>query len=370
MKLTLFFTYGVSLQTWAQNGSLHREVALYRQFEAKGVRVAFITYGNSKDMQYQKEVGGIKILYNYLNLPIAIYARLIPLLHFFTLFQTDIIKTNQMKGAEVAMRSAKIFKKKFVARCGYLWSDFAKRANQTEDFLKAKNIEARVFSSADAILLTTKSMQEYVVQNYGISEHKINIIPNYVLTEIFQAQTNRPHDEPHRILSIGRLTEQKNLLALVNACQGLPVELIMIGEGPLHDRLMAEAKRINVNLKIHKNIPHKQIPSMLSNATLFALVSHYEGHPKALLEAMSCGVPTLVANSPGIREEVTHGKDAWVCGVDPKSIQAGIRRLLSNQRLRQDLSKNARTHIVNKYSLPIVAEREYLILRKLIRKRK
>lgn len=51
-NLTLFFTRRVLLYTWAQNGSLKREIAIYLHLQQKGIRITFVTYGDAKDLQY------------------------------------------------------------------------------------------------------------------------------------------------------------------------------------------------------------------------------------------------------------------------------------------------------------------------------
>ena len=117
LHLTLFFTRGVSLHTWAQNGSLEREVALYlRLQQQKGVQISFITYGEKTDLRYRDRLQGIEILCNHWNLSARIYEQLIPLLHKRALSRATLIKTNQTNGAEVALRAARFWHKP-AARC-------------------------------------------------------------------------------------------------------------------------------------------------------------------------------------------------------------------------------------------------------------
>ena len=53
MRITLFFTYGVSLKIWADSGLLDRETRIYQELIKKGFKVYFLTYmtnviGNGK----------------------------------------------------------------------------------------------------------------------------------------------------------------------------------------------------------------------------------------------------------------------------------------------------------------------------------
>lgn len=360
IALTVFFTKGVSLQTWAQNGSLEREIALYLRLQQNGVKVSFITYGNKKDLNYAKELPQIGIFCNRWNLPQRWYERLIPLLHLRALGSADMIKTNQTKGSDIALRAARFWRKPLIARCGYMWSEFAERGGNQNEIILARKIEKHVFERAQRVVVTTIAMNEYIIQNYKIKPANVKILPNYVMTNIFSPDV--AISIPNRICFIGRLVEQKNLFSLIEACEGLKVELHMIGEGHLYSSLQELADRLGVNLILHGKIPHHQLPKFIRRSAIFVLASTYEGHPKSLLEAMSCGAAVLGADSPGIREQIVHDETGWLCGTDSQSIRAGIQHLLSQPELRRKLGANARKFIEKNYSLEHIAEMEFSML--------
>jgi len=359
LRLTLFFTRGVSLQTWATNGSLEREIALYiRLQQKKGVHVSFITYGNKEDLRYRDQLQGINILCNRWNLPKHWYEQLIPLLHARVLSRTNLIKTNQTNGADVALHAAKIWGKPLIARCGYMWSDFAQFKGNSGDEIRARGIEQNVFTRAKRVFVTTLYMKEYVVHEYKIIPDRIQVIPNYVLTDLFTPQSQEK--QINQICFIGRLSEQKNLQVLIKACAGLDVELVFVGDGSLRESLQEQAKKYNVKLSLKGNLPHKELPDIICQSSLFVMVSHFEGHPKSLLEAMSCGSAVLGADTPGIREQIIHGETGWLVGTDETSIRAGIQHLLKNRSLREKLGTSARRFIMENYSLETIVEKEYM----------
>jgi glycosyltransferase involved in cell wall biosynthesis len=363
-NLALFFTRNVSLQTWFRNGSLEREIALYLRLHEKGVEVSFVTYGDKKDRELAKELHGIRILCNNWNLSQNFYARLIPYLHARSLRYVDVIKTNQTDGAEIALRAAKLWQKPLIARCGYMWSVFASNRGRHDETKQARQIEQRVFSYAQRVIVTTSSMKEYAVKQYGIPLEQIQVIPNYVLTDVFSPNQRKP--QLNTICFIGRLNEQKNLPALINACAGLEVELTLIGEGNLRKSLQEQARQLGVRVNMPGNLPHNQLPDMIRQSSIFALVSNYEGHPKSLLEAMSCGAAVLAANSPGIREQIRHNETGILCETDPQSIRSGLQYLLSEPTVREKLGKNAHRFIEENYSLERIVEMEYSLLNNLL----
>ena len=136
MKITLFFTYGVSLKIWAESGLLQREVYLYLELMRKhNIEVQFLTYGDTSDRQWQSELKGITLLPVYERLPILRYkilsifqSILIPW-YFRKEFQkTNILKTNQVWGSWVAILVKWIFHKPLLIRCDYVidcsWGSF------------------------------------------------------------------------------------------------------------------------------------------------------------------------------------------------------------------------------------------------------
>jgi glycosyltransferase involved in cell wall biosynthesis len=365
--LTLFFTRGVSLQTWAKIGSLEREIAPYlRMQQQKGVQVSFVTYGDKTDLQHCEQLRGIEILCNRWNLPPRMYERLIPLLHTRALSRTNLIKTNQTNGADVALRTARLWHKPLLARCGYMWSDLMQSIGRDNEAMQARSIESSVFVRAHGVVVTTLAMKEYVIKNYTIPSKRVHIIPNFVLTDIFSPEKMRP--VPRRICFIGRLSEEKNLFSLIQACAGLDVDLHFVGEGHLRAPLQEKAEELGVQLTLHGNLQHHKLPDIICQSALFTLVSLHEGHPKSLLEAMSCGVGVLGADSPGIREQIVHGETGWLVGTDAESIRAGIQHLLANPSLREKLGANARRFILENYSLDKIVEMEYSTIMEILKK--
>lgn len=364
MHLILFFSRGVSLATWASVGMIDREIALYLRLQEKGVNVSFVTYGGPGDLDYASQLYGIEILCNRWNLPPRWYERLLPFLHANTLRRAQIYKTNQTNGADVALRAARIWQKPLIARCGFMWSEFARRRAAAAEVELARRIEEQVFENAQRTFVTTPAMKTYIEHEYGVSGKKVVVVPNYVLTDLFSPGETKPVSS--RICCVGRLDEQKNLQSLVQACQGLSVALHLIGDGHLHTTLHDQAARGGVALVLHGNLPHHKLPEMIRQSTIFALVSIYEGHPKSLLEAMSCGATVLGADSPGVREQIVHGETGWLVGTDSASIRAGIQHLLVNPTLRGKLGKNARKFIQANYSLDRIVETEYALYQEIL----
>lgn len=367
IKLTLFFTRGMSLRAWEQIGMLDREVALYQQLQKQGVQVGFVTYGDARDLKYTSQLSGIKILCNRWGWPSVIYEKLLPFLHAGWLQHSHIIKTNQVNGADVALRAARLWRKSLIARCGYMWSDQAARGGpeRAVEVEQARRLEAKVFSAAHQVVVTTPVLRDYVVEKYHQPAAKIKVIPNYVLTDLFSPDDASGNRVPNLLCSVGRLGQLKNPQLLVRACAGLDVELVMVGDGPLRQAVEELAAELKVRLHLMGNLPHRELPNVLNQAAIFLLTSQIEGHPKALLEAMSCGLPVIGVDSPGIRELLCHRENGWLCPADENSIRAAIQELLAQPSLRAELGRNARRFVVENFAFERVIEMEMSVLQDL-----
>ena len=53
-EVCVFATYGNSLKTWAEAGILDRELKLYEKYAERGLKVNFISYGGSEDLELAK----------------------------------------------------------------------------------------------------------------------------------------------------------------------------------------------------------------------------------------------------------------------------------------------------------------------------
>lgn len=366
LHLILFFTRGVSLHDWDGQGLLNREIALYKRLQHYGIKVSLVTYGRTAERQYAHRIPGMRILCNRWNLSDFHYEYWLPLLYAPWFWQSHLLKTNQMYGADVAARIARLFHKPLIARCGYMWSDFVAREQRAESMAaqQAYKIESDIFEAANRIVVTTPMMAADIAQRLpGVKDRTI-IIPNYVDTKLF---CPAPGLEPEfDIIFVGRLMSQKNVAALLKAIQSLNVRGLIIGSGELKEQLQQEFGTLNARLHWQENIPNTMLPQFLNRSRLFVLPSYYEGQPKALLEAMACSLTVIGADAPGIREIIQHGENGWLCAPNADSLRTAIQYLLMQPELRCQLGHNARQYVLEHFSLDKIAGMEMALLREVL----
>lgn len=363
-RLVLFFTRDVSLRTWADNGSLQREVALYEALAERGVDITFVTYGNREDVALGATLRGIRVAANRFELPGRAYAALAPMLHSRR-FAHAVLKTNQSYGGLVAVRAKRIFRRPLVARSGYMLSLTRQRqagagSPAAESALRDERL---LYEAADVVVVTTDELRAYAIETHALAPTKVRVIPNYVGTTLFAPREIEP--EPGSVLYVGRLSEEKNLIALVDAVAAAGACLTVAGVGPLEQELRRRAAELGADVRFLRSVPNVELPDLISRAAVVALPSLWEGQPKVVLEAMACGAAVLGTDVPGTRTVLEHERTGLLSGTTSEELAAALGRLLTDPGLRRRLGAAARTEVVERYSLERVLGLELGLLEEL-----
>lgn len=146
--------------------------------------------------------------------------------------------------------------------------------------------------------------------------------------------------DPNLVVSVGRLERYKGHHRAIEALPALvalrpKAHLQILGTGPYEDELKAIAQRLGVADRVEvRFVPppdRQQMAERLAHAGVMVLLSDYEAHPVAVMEALAAGRPAVVARTSGLTELADLG---WVEGVDlnasPAEVAAAIERQLSD----------------------------------------
>ena len=359
IKLVLFFTYGMSLKRWSESAILQRELHYYRMLAGHNIDIVFVTYGDETEHCYLDDIREsitVVPVYEHIRKP---RTRTVRFFHSFHLAKhlteyiedSDILKTNQMWGGWVAAAVKKLIRKPLIVRCGYerYASAVARKAPLWLRWF-TYFISRSVYKAADAVMLTTEKDAEFVSGHFGIKRSEIYLFPNSVDTKRFIPADKKVYKD--RILFIGRLVKVKNLPILIEALKGTDIKLDIFGNGPEKETLLALAERVNVKIKISDPIPNDELPDVYRKYPLFVLPSKYEGNPKVLLEAMSCGIAVVGSDISGISAVVRNGETGMLFPADNScELRRIITELMENCELRRKLASNAREKICSEFSM-------------------
>ena len=156
----------------------------------------------------------------------------------------------------------------------------------------------------------------------------------------------KPDRAPPHLVMVARFEEQKDhstLLRALGRLIGMPWTLELIGDGPLQEDARELARALGIADRVHFAGARHDVARRLSHAQLFLLISHWEGFPRSILEAMRAGLPVVASRAGGAAESVEHGVTGVV--VRPREVAElaeALEPLLANAALRQRLGTAGR----------------------------
>ena len=350
--LSVFSTNGSGFADWAQVGTLVREVALYKKFAANGWDVNFYTYDRCRQPPSPGFPATTYPQWPYL-LPRrldVVYQAILPLLRLASGRRSTVVMTNQAHSGWPTVIAGRLWGAKVVARCGMVHGECSEVLNKTGKRARKKaKAEKWTFQHADKCIVPTKLLAKWISEHYGIEAGKIAVIPNYVDTGQFTPQPDK--DKQFDIICVGRLVDKKRHHLLLESIAGCGLKVHIIGAGKLRDQLAEFARKHDIDLKITDRVNHSCLPEMFNASRMYVNVAQWEGHPKALIEAMSCGCPCIGARSPGIENTLIDGQTGLLVDPEPLQIRQAVLRLMQQKDLAELLSRRAREAAVEDCSL-------------------
>jgi colanic acid/amylovoran biosynthesis glycosyltransferase len=159
-------------------------------------------------------------------------------------------------------------------------------------------------------------------QLYRCVEHehwnKVQVVHCGLESAVFAA-ANTPTTAVRRLVCVGRLSEQKGHLLLVEAArrlatQGVDFELVLIGDGQIRADIEALVRRHNLQARVRITgwLEDRQVWEEILAARALVLPSFAEGLPVVIMEAMALRRPVISTFVAGIPELVHSGEHGWL----------------------------------------------------------
>jgi glycosyltransferase involved in cell wall biosynthesis len=200
------------------------------------------------------------------------------------------------------------------------------------------------YENAAGIIAVSEGVAQNLIHQFKLSSDKVQVIYNPVVTPDLMIQAKKPVEhpwfapgEPPVILGAGRLMPQKDYPTLIKAFakvrQQRPCRLMILGEWSAHKE---DLEQLTCELGVGAEV---QFPgftynpySYMSQASVFALSSRFEGLPSVLIEAMAIGTPVVSTDcESGPREILDHGKYGSLVPVgDADALAQAIQQTLNH----------------------------------------
>jgi glycosyltransferase involved in cell wall biosynthesis len=166
---------------------------------------------------------------------------------------------------------------------------------------RSRNLYRRIaLGRSAALVVPSRTLERIALEVWDQPRSRVRLIPNGIDTRAYAKAPKR--DALPRLVkqkgefwvgTLAGLRKVKNLTALVRACSTLPEEwqLVIAGEGPERDAILAEAAALGIEHRVHLPGFVAEPAKAVGLFDVFALSSHSEQSPIAVIEAMAAGLP-------------------------------------------------------------------------------
>jgi len=198
---------------------------------------------------------------------------------------------------------------------------------------------------ADGVVVNSSYVRQAVENDFGLRPSRIHTCPNGLDPAIFHPPDGARHPAAGDGLVVGvvaALRPEKSIETLIEAFAGLREtshSLVIVGDGPCKDALVALAARLGVLERTTFTATTIDVASWYRRIDVFVLPSVSESFSNSLMEAMASGCVVLASNVGGNPELVKHGENGMLFPAgDVAGLTSRLEAVLGDAALRSRLA--------------------------------
>ncbi len=216
-------------------------------------------------------------------------------------------------------------------------------------------IGAFIFKSADKVISTAQFEKNWLIKTFKIPGSKLIYIPLPI---------NIPDKKPYKRFSdsnikiayFGRLSQEKNIMVLISAFGLIKQKhrdagLFIAGDGPLRKYLEKFEKSIE-DVRFLGRLSETDLNDFLEDIDIFVLPSKFEVSPRAVIEAMSKGIPVVTTPVGELPQVFQDGKDCLFTKIgDPEDMAEKILWLMHNEKRAMEIAQSGSAIVEKRYNI-------------------
>jgi glycosyltransferase involved in cell wall biosynthesis len=216
-------------------------------------------------------------------------------------------------------------------------------------------VSRSVYRAARAVICVSERVRTQVAE--GAPElNNTTVLYNGVDPQLFRPLDTEPAEA--LILTVGNLIPTKGHELLLRGFAGIKdrfprLSLVVIGDGTERPRLEKLARELDIGerVRFQGRQSRAQVAEAMRIATVFALLSRYEGLGCVYLEAMSSGKPVIACRGQGIEEVIENGVNGFLIGPEdlPGLIEV-LSELLQKVDVQRRIGEAARRTILQGFT--------------------
>lgn len=214
----------------------------------------------------------------------------------------------------------------------------------------------RFLERVDVTLVFSRPQERYLREEVGLAPARARFVHDKVDHRFFVPGPERASGT--YVLAVGR--ERRDYETLIRALTQIRVPgVIVAGSSWSHRRL--QALRPPSNVRVVQGLSYAQLRGLYQQATLAVVPiepdTDYAAGVNGVLEAMACGLPTIVSATPGLADYVQDGTDGHLVPPgDQPQLANLIERLWNDSDERERVGQAARATVENGRTLEQFAD--------------
>lgn len=217
------------------------------------------------------------------------------------------------------------------------------------DFVQEGKHRDLIFQTYRLAPRITVQCESYIAAYPEYLQARITVIPNSVFPSVKRAKPEGESGKEKILLCVGRLTYQKNQLALLDAFSSLTDrfpdwKLVLAGEGDYRPQVEQKIKDLNLAEKVELLGAVKNVPDLYAGAQALCIPSYWEGFPNVLGEALAHGLPAVgYQGCGGVRDLIHNGENGLLAAGngDVETLRQALAEIMSDDARRKDMGKRA-----------------------------
>jgi len=206
----------------------------------------------------------------------------------------------------------------------------------------------KLCARSQKIISVSQSTKNILMDTYKISENAIRVIHSGISTTVQRVTypeilsgVRKKYALPQKfVLCLGNVEQRKNVGSAVSAFLSgkLPEDLHLVISGNTTDKREPLGEKANEKIHYIGYVSEGDKNALYSLSRMFLYPSYYEGFGFPPLEAMACGVPTIVSQVSSL-PEVAGNASILINPNNTNDIIRAINHLYANETLRENLIK-------------------------------
>ncbi len=232
----------------------------------------------------------------------------------------------------------------------------------------------------DEIIIPTNSIAK-IIKGAGVEHDRISVVPSGVDEKLFAFPNGKAIRQKYKITddkillgTVSRLTEEKNVLFLVNAIAEVLQKnknsiFICGGEGDLSDEMkdIFQNKKVNNQVIFAGRIEREDVKNYLDAFDIFVYASTSETQGTIVTENMYIGKPIVAVNENGVGDLIKNNVNGLSTKENKKDFITAVQELIDDEEKRSKMGISARKIAQEKYTTTACTENLLSVYEKAIK---